>query len=262
MPGVSGELNASGRPSSGVFAKLPGVVPWPRLEGLAPPRGSSYRGVLMLRSRTYTTQRFATVARVPRHSRWSSLAFGSLGATCGIAVLAIAACDRNLEPFDPNEKPREPDLSKIFPEGAESAEPAQPGLPPAPGEARGAPDMPSEVAAGGSTEPITGTVELAPEFAGRTPANAVLFIIARRGAGPPLAVKRVAEPKFPVEFSIGPDDRMIQSVPFTGPIELTARIDGDGNATSRAPGDVMGAARTGPVDPGATGVAILLDTPL
>ena len=179
------------------------------------------------------------------------------------SVLAIAACDRNLEPFDPNEKPREPDLSKIFPEGAESAEPAQPGLPPPPGEGRGAPDLPSEVAgASGPAAPITGTVELAPEFAGRTPASAVLFVIARRGAGPPLAVKRVPQPQFPLQFSIGPDDRMIASMPFVGPIELTARIDGDGNATSRSPGDVMGTAAGGPVEPGATGVAILLDTPL
>ena len=177
-------------------------------------------------------------------------------------LLAVAACNRKIEPFDPNEKPSEPDLSKIFPEGAESAEPAQPGLPPPPGESRGPAGEPSEIAAGGSAAPITGTVELAPEFAGRTPANAVLFIIARHGAGPPLAVKRIAEPKFPFEFSIGPDDRMIKSMPFTGLIELTARIDGDGNATSRSPGDVMGTARTGPVEPGATGVAILLDTPL
>jgi len=177
-------------------------------------------------------------------------------------LLAIAACNRKIEPFDPNEKPREPDLSKIFPEGAESAEPAQPGLPPAPGERRGAPGEPSEVAAGQSAAPVTGTVDLAPEFAGRTPANAVLFIIARHGPGPPLAVKRVEQPKFPVTFSIGPDDRMIKSMPFLGPIELTARIDGDGNATSRSPGDVMGTARGGPVEPGATGVAILLDTPL
>ena len=205
----------------------------------------------MLGSRTYTTPRFATVARVRRLTSFACL------------VLALAACDRNLEPFDPNEQPREPDLSKIFPVGAESAEPAQPGLPPPPGEDRGAPDLPSEVAAAGSTAaPITGTVALAPELAGKTPANAVLFIIARRGAGPPLAVKRVPNPSFPVEYSIGPDDRMIQSMPFTGPIELTARIDGDGNATSRSPGDVMGTAQTGPVEPGATGVAILLDTPL
>jgi hypothetical protein len=178
------------------------------------------------------------------------------------SLLAIAACDRNLEPFDPNEKPREPDLSKIFPEGAESAEPAQPGLPPPPGEQRGVPAEPSEVAAQSSAAPVAGTVELAPELAGRTPANAVLFIIARRGAGPPLAVKRIAQPHFPYPFSIGPEDRMIQAMPFAGPIELSARIDSDGNATSRSPGDVAGSARGGPVEPGATGVVIVLDTPL
>jgi cytochrome c-type biogenesis protein CcmH len=179
-------------------------------------------------------------------------------------LLAIAACNRNLEPFDPSEKPREPDLSKIFPEGAESAEPAEPGLPPPPGEQRGAPAEPSEVAAASSGAPITGTVELAPEFAGRTAADAVLFIIARRGggAGPPLAVKRVAQPHFPVSFSIGPEDRMIQTMPFAGPIELSARIDTDGSATTRSPGDVQGNARSGPVEPGASGVVILLDTPL
>jgi cytochrome c-type biogenesis protein CcmH len=179
-------------------------------------------------------------------------------------VLALAACDRNLEPFDPNEKPREPDLSKIFPEGAESAEAVQPGLPPAPGEARGAPPLPSETATAESAgAAIQGAVELAPELAGRTPPDAVLFIIARgAGAGPPLAVKRVANPEFPLAFSIGPEDRMIQAMPFTAPITLSARIDGDGNATSRSPGDVTGAAVGGPVAPGATGVVIVLDTPL
>jgi hypothetical protein len=202
-----------------------------------------------------------------RHARWSSLAFGSLRAACGAfallacCVLAIA-CDRNLEPFDPNEKPHEPDLSKIFPEGAETAEPAVPGLPPPPGEQRGAPSVASEEAAASSGAPIAGTVALAPEFEGRTAAGAVLFIIARRGTGPPLAVQRVAEPHFPHAFSIGPEDRMIQSMPFAGPLELTARIDTDGNATTRSPGDLTGKAQGGLVQPGATGVVIMLDTPI
>jgi cytochrome c-type biogenesis protein CcmH len=177
-------------------------------------------------------------------------------------LLALAGCDRNLEPFDPDEKPREPDLSKIFPEGAESAEAQQPSLPPAPGEARGAPPLATDTAAQGSDAPVTGTVALAPELAGKTPSGAVLFIIARRGTGPPLAVKRVPDPSFPLSFTIGPEDRMIQTMPFVGPIALSARIDTDGNATSRSPGDVMGAAQGGPVAPGATGVVIVLDTPL
>jgi hypothetical protein len=182
-----------------------------------------------------------------------------------LCVLALAACDRNLEPFDPSEQPREPDLSKIFPEGAESAEAVQPGLPPPPGAARGAPPLPAETAAaespGAAGAAIQGTVELAPGLAGRTPPDAVLFIIARgAGAGPPIAVKRMARPQFPLAFSIGPEDRMIQTMPFAGPISLTARVDADGNATSRSPGDVTGAAAAGPVAPGATGVVIVLDT--
>ena len=190
-----------------------------------------------------------------------ALVFRPVVLSC-LVLLALAGCDRNLEPFDPDEKPREPDLSKIFPEGAESAEPQRPSLPPAPGEVRGAPPLASEAAAETSDAPITGTVALAPELAGKTPAGAVLFIIARSGAGPPLAVKRVSDPRFPLPFAIGPDDRMIQTMPFAGPLALSARIDSDGNATSRSPGDVMGAARGGPVAPGATGVAIVLDTPL
>jgi cytochrome c-type biogenesis protein CcmH len=195
---------------------------------------------------------FATVARVRR------------SLVLVLCVLALASCDRKIEPFDPNEKPHEPDLSKIFPEGADSAEPPQPGLPPAPGEERGAPPLPSETASAESSgAAIQGTVQLAPELAKRVPANAVLFIIARGGgAGPPLAVKRVANPTFPLAFTIGPDDRMIKAMPFVAPIALTARIDSDGNATSRSPGDITGDAAGGPVAPGATDVTIVLDTPL
>jgi cytochrome c-type biogenesis protein CcmH len=204
------------------------------------------------KSQPYRNPRFATVARV----RCLALA--------ALCVLALAACDRNLEPFDPNESPREPDLSKIFPEGAESAEDVLPGLPAPPGEARGAPPLPAETADAESPgAAIQGTVELAPELAGRIPTDAVLFIIARgAGAGPPLAVKRVANPEFPVAFSIGPEDRMIQTMPFAAPIALSARLDGDGNATSRSPGDVTGAAAGEPIAPGAAGIVIVLDTPL
>jgi hypothetical protein len=101
-------------------------------------------------------------------------------------------------------------------------------------------------------------VRVAPELEGKAPAGAVLFVIARRGSpGPPLAVKRIESPRLPLDFEIGPDDRMIQSMPFAGPVQLTARLDADGNATSRSPGDLQGSAPEA-VEPGATGVAIVL----
>jgi hypothetical protein len=152
-----------------------------------------------------------------------------------LAAAVTAGCDRNMEPYVPGEEPRQPDLSKIFPAGAEAPETVA-GMPPGPSGGRGAAPV---AAAAGDGAPIRGTVRVSAELAGRIPAGAVLFVIARRGTtGPPTAVKRIADPHFPLDFEIGPGDRMIQTMPFEGPLTLTARVDGDGNAMSRQPGDL------------------------
>jgi hypothetical protein len=177
-----------------------------------------------------------------------------------IAAALLVACDRNLEPFDPAEQPRQPDLSKIFPAGAEGAPTApEPSLelPPPPAAMQGEPAL-----AAGSGEPIRGTLRIAPELQDVQPRGAVLFLIARTAeAGPPLAVKRIEAPRFPLDFEIGPADRMLASIPFAGSVMITARLDSDGNATSRTPGDLQGIAAQ-PVSPGASGVEIVLDQKL
>ncbi len=78
------------------------------------------------------------------------------------------------------------------------------------------------------------------------------------GGGPPLAVKRIEAPTFPMEFSVGPDDRMIKTVPFEGPLQLSARLDADGNAMTRAAGDLQGQTPE-PHQPGESGIAIVID---
>jgi cytochrome c-type biogenesis protein CcmH len=176
-----------------------------------------------------------------------------------LALLAVAGCDRHVEPFDPNEQPAQPDLSRIFPAGAEEpAEAGPPMLPPVPG--RGAPSLAAEAAASGAADgpPISGRIALAEALAARAPAGAVLFLIARRGPGPPVAVQRIAAPRFPLEFSIGPADKMVPTLPFAGELALSARLDADGNAMSRSPGDLQGEAAAAAA-PGATGVEIVLD---
>jgi len=173
------------------------------------------------------------------------------------AAIGLVACDRAVEPFDPSEEPEEPDLSAIFPAGSESAAPVAE-MPPAPSPrgGRGAPPVAS------SSAPLNGLVSLAPELADRVPSNAVLFLIARRGdSGPPLAVVRVPRPRFPLEFSIGPEDRMVEAIPFTGPLTLSARVDQDGNATTRTPGDLHGVA-PGTFDPGDRGITLVIDEAL
>jgi hypothetical protein len=171
-------------------------------------------------------------------------------------TLVSSACDRRIEPFDPDEQVEAPDLSKIFPPGAERA-PADGSLAQGMG-GRGAPP-PTKTAETSEGAPIRGRVVLAPELAGRVPATAVLFLIARAGeAGPPTAVKRVASPRFPLDFEIGPDDRMIETMPFSGPFRLSARIDADGSATSRNPGDLRGESPER-VKAGASGVELVID---
>jgi hypothetical protein len=180
--------------------------------------------------------------------------------------LGAIACDRlhlsnpfhrKVEPFDASEQPREPDLSKIFPEGAERAMAAPAEMPPSPEELTGeAPALAGMTAPENAGPPITGTISLAAGAA--VPAGATLFVIARTGAaGPPTAVLRLPAPRFPFAFRLGPEDRMIAESPWEGPFQITARIDLDGNATTRDAGDLEGSAEA-PASPGDSGVSLTL----
>lgn len=189
---------------------------------------------------------------------------------CGLAsVLAIAlllvGCDRNVEPYLEGEEPSQPDLARIFPDQAggagsiaqgarDSGIPDRTALPPSRAEG-------SDVAATAQgAAPIEGVIELAIELAAERPAGAVLFVIARpQGSqgGPPLAVLRIPNPDFPLEFSIGPEDVMIPSMQFVGPISLSARLDEDGNAMTRGAGDISSVTAE-PLNPGEMGIEIVL----
>lgn len=183
-----------------------------------------------------------------------------------VVVGSAIHCDRGIEPFDPNEDPAAPDLARIYPNGAaRNAGPMGAGMPGALATARrGTPAPASDSGSEGSdsTGTISGVVQLAPAFDADRPANGMLFIIARtRPAGPPLAVLRVPTPSFPHRFEIGQAQVMIPTLRFEGEIKLSARLDSDGNAMTKLPGDLIGAVAT-PLAPGAAGVTLLLDQKL
>ena len=99
-------------------------------------------------------------------------------------------------------------------------------------------------------ESVKGTITVADALKNKLPANAALFIIARKEGDTgraPLAVQRFEKFEFPLEYSIGQADVMMPGSVFEGNVVITARLDGDGNATS-SQGDVEGAKAAKPGD--------------
>jgi hypothetical protein len=105
---------------------------------------------------------------------------------------------------------------------------------------------------------ISGTISVSLELAGSIPPEAVLFIIAHKGAGTPFAVRRIVGPHFPLHYRLGPEDVMLAGAPFEGEVRLSVRISRTGSAGPAAPGDLEGE-RTAPVQVGARAADILIN---
>lgn len=104
---------------------------------------------------------------------------------------------------------------------------------------------------------IVGTVSIAPELRARLTGEATLFIIARKGPGPPFAVKRIAGPSFPLAYRLGPGDVMMAGTPFEGEVSVSARLSRAGAAAPAERGDLEGE-HPGRVAVGARGVDIVI----
>lgn len=113
-----------------------------------------------------------------------------------------------------------------------------------------------------SAAQVSGKITLDPKLAAKLDPNAVLFIIARPAGGaggPPLAVKKIDRPSFPLNYSLSQQNVMMQGRPFTGKINITVRLDKDGNPVTRTLGDMSGDYKKNPVDVGTRNVDIVID---
>ena len=113
-----------------------------------------------------------------------------------------------------------------------------------------------------SNQSISGTITLDPKLKSLNDGQATLFIFARPSggsAGPPLAVKKIDRPVFPLSYSIGGENVMMQGTPFTGKINLSVRLDKDGNPTTRTAGDLLGDYKKNPVQAGSKNIDIVID---
>lgn len=90
---------------------------------------------------------------------------------------------------------------------------------------------------------LTGSVTLGDAVKDKVPQGAVLFLYARRPGmdkGPPLATIRLDAQSFPVAFQLSQANVMLEGLVFDGEVNLSARLDNDGNAMTRNPGDLTG----------------------
>lgn len=172
----------------------------------------------------------------------ASLAKGQAEAALGQTGQAIATLRKGLAAAGGSFPPIEELLAQLETGG----DPAPPVAAPDPAAVESAP--PSTGAASGGSYRVH--IELAPGTVaprGGDGSPATLFLALRGAApGPPAAVKRLVNPAFPLDLTLSASDSMMgQPLPLAG--NLSVSLDGDGNASTKEPGDLAAAveARSG-----------------
>lgn len=159
-----------------------------------------------------------------------------------LLIAFAAACDKSASAPPPN------------------TQQATRGLPPigqGPASAAAAPAAP------GAT--LEGTILVLPELIHLVNPGDTLFLVARAVDANgnvqrmPVAVDRARVGQWPLPFKLSADNVMVAGTPFAGPMQLTARIDKDGEAMTREAGDIEG---TVMVTVPQKGITITLDTPV
>ncbi|OGR95819.1 MAG: hypothetical protein A2902_01905 [Elusimicrobia bacterium RIFCSPLOWO2_01_FULL_64_13] len=107
---------------------------------------------------------------------------------------------------------------------------------------------------------ISGTIRLDPSLARKVKGSDSIFLIARPvEGGPPLAVEKFTGKDYPYAFTLSGTHMMTEHTHAHGPVALTVRVDKDGNAMTKEPGDLLGAYAKNPVSLQAEGVEIVVN---
>ncbi len=109
---------------------------------------------------------------------------------------------------------------------------------------------------------IAGQLRVADKVKDKVKEGDVIFIVVRSAdqPGPPLAVRKVVASTFPMVFAIDGRDAMMAGTKLSGRVTVSVRVDKDGDAISKNPGDVTGISP--PVTPPTDKLVVTLDTVL
>jgi hypothetical protein len=112
---------------------------------------------------------------------------------------------------------------------------------------------------------LAGVIKLDAKMKDKVQAGDTIFLVARRfdpasapGAGTPLAVKKLTVAGWPLAFTLDSRDAMIAGTKIEGKVYVTARVDKDGDAITKNPGDVTGQSK--PLAPPSKTIVVPLDT--
>lgn len=111
---------------------------------------------------------------------------------------------------------------------------------------------------------ISGTIDIDANLRGKFMGDETLFIMARvaRGSGeggPPVAVLRATSFRFPFRYTLSQQNVMMEGMPFEGPLNISVRVDKDGNPMTRNSGDLVGSYGRNPAQVGDAGVDIVIN---
>jgi hypothetical protein len=169
------------------------------------------------------------------------------------AAAGVFACKKNQA-----DRPAGVPASGGFSEGRPASLP-----PPTPPPAAAKPDDETVPAAPDPKTTISGTITVPAAHRKSLTSTDILFIIARRAGAPPgpgsmIAVQKHPLGQFPMPFTLSGRDSMLPGRPFEGRIDVSVRIDKDGDALTRKKGDLYGQINNVPV--GTQDLLVSVDT--
>ncbi len=107
---------------------------------------------------------------------------------------------------------------------------------------------------------IEGVINIDPKAKSNFDNRSALFIMAKsaRAGGPPLAVKKISAPKFPLSYTLSAKDVMMPGAVFSGKLYISARLDKDGDAMTQEPENLSGEYGKNPVEVGSKKIDFVL----
>ena len=88
---------------------------------------------------------------------------------------------------------------------------------------------------------VSGSITVATHLQSKLPkTNSVLFIVCKNAGGVPVAVHRVVNPQFPVDYALTSQDLVVPDTPPAGPLTLEVEINNRGDVGAQKKGDLHG----------------------